>query len=280
MGRDDYGKTLNKLEELERTSLPESIELYVRLTRLQFEARADIEIKETHPSQTKMNERVGLGIIALEFDELKLNWAKVEDLFKRALLIIGEYSPSIDTKSAVPLKVIVKLWYNKQSFPHDGMDEDIVTVAVHSAVKPFLARWAEELLPGIDQKKWRRGYCPVCGGTPNFSYIEQEHGVRYLCCPRCDAEWLFQRMECPFCNNDEQKELSFFTDRDGLYRVYVCERCKGYLKAVDLRKGKKDIVMPLEWIKTLDLDRQACEKGYKAGTQTETIDDRGNILTP
>lgn len=266
---------LKKLEELGKTSLPESIELYIKLTRLQYEARPDIEIKEARPSQEEIDERVGLGIIALKFDELHLDWDKVDDLFKRALEIIGEYSSSIDAKSPIALRQIVQSWYNKQSFPHDGMDEDIVTVAIHSAIKPFLARWAEELLPQIGQEKWRRRYCPICGGTPNFAYLEPENGARWLCCPRCDAEWLFQRMECPFCGNAEQKELSFFTDLDGRYRVYVCEKCKRYLKAVDLRTVSKDVAMPLEWINTLDLDRQACERGYKSGTYTENTSSQG-----
>jgi formate dehydrogenase accessory protein FdhE len=265
MGRDDYGKTLKKLEELERTSPPDSIALYIRLTRLQLEARANIEIKEAHLSQKEINERVGLGIPALKFNELQLDWAKVGDLFKQALSTIAKYSASIDSESAVSLKAIVELWYNKQSFPHDGMDEETVAVAVHSAVKPFLAMWAEELSPRISQEQWRRGYCPVCGGTPNFSYLKAEQGARWLCCPRCDSEWLFQRIECPFCRNSEQKELAFFIDQEGRYRVYTCEKCRGYLKSIDLRKGNKDIVMPLEWVKTLDLDRQACEKGYQAG---------------
>jgi formate dehydrogenase maturation protein FdhE len=265
MGRDDYGKTLKKLEELERTSLPDSIALYMRLTRLQLEARTNVEINETHPSQAKIHERMGLGIPALKFDELQLDWDRVEDLFKRALAVIGEYSPAIDPADAIQLREIVESWYNLKLLPHDGMDEDILTVAVHTAVKPFLVKWSERLLPGIGREQWRRGYCPVCGGTPNFAYLEREQGARWLCCPRCDAEWLFQRLECPFCVNGKQKELAFFTDDDGRYRVYICEGCKGYIKAVDLRKVSRDVVMPLEWVGTLDLDRQACERGYQAG---------------
>ena len=277
MGSGSYERVLKTLEELEKTSLPESIELYIRLTRLQFEAGSDIEIKKTRPSQKEINERVGLGIPVLKFNELQLDWAKVEDLFKRALSTIGKYSASIDSESAVPLKAIVELWYNKKSFPHDGMDEEVLAVAVHSAVKPFLVKWAEELLSRISQEQWRRGYCPVCGGTPNFSYLEAEQGARWLCCPRCDAEWLFQRIECPFCRNSEQKELAFFIDQEGRYRVYTCEKCMGYLKAVDLRKGNKDIVIPIEWVKTLDLDRQACEKGYQAGLLSRSINSETDI---
>jgi len=277
MGSGSYEKMLKKLEELESTSLPESIELYVRLNRLHLEARQQIRLKETRPSQNDIDERVGLGIIALKFEELQPDWATVEDLFRKALTIIGEYSPSIDERSAFPLRQIVKSWYNKQSFPHDGMDEDIINVAVHTAVKPFLAGRAQDLLSMIKQERWRKGYCPICGGTPNFAYLDAENGARRLCCPRCDAEWLFQRLECPFCGNSDQKKLAFFSDEKGLYRVYTCEGCKGYLKAVDMRKGGTDIVIPLEWIRTLDLDRQACERGYHAGMHGKSIDNGEDI---
>jgi len=265
MSSGSYEKVLKKLEELESTSLPESIELYVRLTRLQLEARSKIKIKETHLSQKEIDERVGLGVIALKFDELQLDWNRVKDLFRGALSIINEYHPPIDPSAVIQLGEIVELWYTLNPLPHNLMDEDILTVAVHTALKPFLSKWAELLLPRIDREKWRRGYCPVCNGIPNFAYIEPEQGARWLCCPRCDAEWLFQRLECPFCKNMKQQELAFLSDNDGRYRVYICDGCKGYIKAIDLRKVHKDIVMPLQWIETLDLDRQACERGYHAG---------------
>ena len=277
MGRDDYGKVLKRLEEMESTSLPDSIKLYIRLIRLQLEARENIEIKGAHPSQEEIHERMGLGVPALKFAELKLDWDKVEDLFKRVLSVIGEFSSTTDPESTTSLREVVRLWYNRKPLPHDGLDEDTLAVAVHTAMKPFLARWCEVLSPRIGQEQWRRGYCPVCGGTPNFAYIEREQGARRLCCPRCDAEWLFQRLECPFCGNGKQKELAFFTDDDGRYRVYVCERCKGYIKSIDLRQVGKDVVMPLEWIGTLDLDRQACERGYRSGFSSISIKNGADI---
>jgi len=41
-----------------------------------------------------------------------------------------------------------------------------------------------------------------------------------------------------------------------------------YIKAVDLRQAEHDVLLPLKWITTLDLDRQACELWYKAGDLT------------
>jgi FdhE protein len=83
-----------------------------------------------------------------------------------------------------------------------------------------------------------------------------------LVCSRCDYEWLFQRLQCPYCGNQDQKTLAFFTDDKELYRLYVCEQCRCYLKAIDLRKTETEILLPLERFYTLDLDAQAKEYGY------------------
>ena len=81
-------------------------------------------------------------------------------------------------------------------------------------------------------------------------------------CSRCDAEWLFQRLECPYCGTKDQSTLAFFTDDKGLYRLYVCEQCRHYLKAIDLRKSEDEVLLPLERFLTPDIDAQAQQDGY------------------
>ncbi len=95
-----------------------------------------------------------------------------------------------------------------------------------------------------------------------MAFLEKEVGARWLLCSRCDTEWLFQRLECPYCGTNEPNALSFFPDDEGLYRLDVCDQCKCYLKAIDLRKAKDDTLLPLERLYTMDLDRQAKENGY------------------
>lgn len=125
----------------------------------------------------------------------------------------------------------------------------------------------------MDQERWRRNYCPICGGHPDFAFLEKELGARWLLCSRCDTEWLFQRLQCPYCGNQTQKDLAYFTDDEGLYRLYVCEQCHKYIKAIDLRVAKSDILLPLERLFTLDMDRQAQEKGYQSDhPAAETIE--------
>jgi FdhE protein len=69
-------------------------------------------------------------------------------------------------------------------------------------------------------------------------------------------------MQCPYCDNTEGTSLSFLTSDDGLYRIYLCEQCKSYLKAIDLRKTTRDVVVAVESLTTVAMDAQAQEKGY------------------
>ena len=135
---------------------------------------------------------------------------------------------------------------------------------LQASLHPLLNVYASELLPSVKQESWYRRYCPVCGGSPDFASLDKERGARWLLCSRCDAQWLFYRLICPFCGNEDQKTLAYFADDRSLYRLYVCEKCRGYIKAIDLRQTESEILLPLERILTLDMDRQAQELDYEA----------------
>jgi FdhE protein len=116
----------------------------------------------------------------------------------------------------------------------------------------------------VEQEKWRKGYCPICGGLPDFAFLDKEAGARWLMCSRCDYQWLFKRLECPYCGSQDPDTISYYSDDNQLYRVYVCEQCKRYLKSIDLRQAEGDVLLPLERIVTSDLDVQARNNGYFA----------------
>ena len=69
----------------------------------------------------------------------------------------------------------------------------------------------------------------------------------------------------PYCGNQNQNTLAYFTDDDGLYRLYVCEQCRRYLKTIDLRQANGEIGIPLERLFTLSIDMEAREYGYGDG---------------
>ncbi len=149
----------------------------------------------------------------------------------------------------------------------EGVDCELLGSVIAATLKPFLSAYARLLLPEMNQELWRRRYCPICGGRPNFAYLDKERGARWLVCSRCDAEWLFVRLECPYCGTQNQAALAYFTDEEEscLYRLYVCGECRTYIKAIDLRRTGSEILLPFERVITLDMDRQAQEAGYKPG---------------
>ena len=281
------GKILKRLEEWQQggEALPEFVELYGQLLRLQVEVRARIPAPEPGLTQGEASDRLRQGMPLLEWHALFLDWSAFQDLFRAVVSATGEYykATSEDVHSLrdiardIPLlQEVTKAWYEGSplsafSQPH-GVDPELLAAVIHSALRPFLTCWSEALIGLVDQEQWRRGYCPICGGKPHFAFLDKERGARWLLCSRCEDQWLFQRLECPYCGTQDQAALAYFTDDDGVYRLYVCERCRTYLKAIDLRRTQSETLLPLECVLTLDMDSQGRENGYRAGW-TGTVSD-------
>jgi len=70
-------------------------------------------------------------------------------------------------------------------------------------------------------------------------------------------------VKCPFCGNEEQQTLSYFTvEGDERYRVDVCDVCKHYIKTLDFRNAGEEAILDVEDVATLHLDMLAHEEGY------------------
>lgn len=271
-------KILNRLAEAEQP-LPSSLEFYRRILTIQNKAKlpdlsdAFIELKR------KANERLSQGKPIIAFPDLNIDWTSFQKLFNEIVNVTTEFL-STETKELDELKQIetnlntlkdeAERWFGIKTLSHDStIKNNSITPLLSSMLQatfyPFLAAYADTLLPLVPQETWHKRYCPICGGGPDFAFLDKERdGARWLLCSRCDATWLFYRLVCPHCGNDDQKTLAYFTDDSNLYRLYVCEKCHRYLKSIDLRKTESEILLPLERIMTLDLDRQAHEADYKS----------------
>lgn len=258
-------------------ALPPLLQFYLRLLRVQARVEQKLApLLEPSLGSETINELMSRGFPLLEFNEIALDWSLLRDTFTEVTAIFAEHS---ELFGKLPKKLtdpgashlltmkLVKAWFEGTKLPPSELAEDtnenwLMTI-IHATVKPFLTSHARILFSFIDQEHWRREYCPICGGSPDFAFLDRENGARWLLCARCDTEWLFQRLQCPYCGTQDQNALSYFTAEEGLYRLYVCEQCKRYLKAVDLRQAKAEVLPPLERLYTLDLDRQAQERGYR-----------------
>jgi FdhE protein len=269
-------KILEKLVELKKEwgNTPLLLEFYRELLQIQSKVQNRIGIPDPVLSPDVIQKRILKGQPLLDFDELALDWALVRDVFVRVTAafarypqLFGETPDRLKKPEAGRLltKKAVKAWFTGQELPStllDGVSENLMQAIMQATLQPFLASYAQALIGSVKQESWRRGYCPICGGHPDLAFLEKEYGARWLLCSRCDSEWLFQRLQCPYCGTQEQNALAFFTDDKEQYRLYVCECCKCYLKAIDLRKSESEILLPLERFYTLDLDSQAKEYGY------------------
>lgn len=275
------------LEEKERKegTLPNLLEFYRQLLRVQSKVEKKLTSRlESGLSREVINKRIDEGIPLIAFDELALDWQLLAATFNETKIIFAHYAElfnssferlmelSADALLTVPA---LKHWFEKQKLPSTisvgGLDKKLVDSIIHATIKPFLTSHAKALRDSIDQERWRRSYCPICGGSSDFALLDAERGSRWLSCSRCDTEWAFQRLQCPYCNTQDQNDLSYFTEDTGQYRLYICERCKTYLKTVDLRQAEGQVILPLERFHTLDMDRQAVEMGYKPYQQATRV---------
>lgn len=279
MKREAESRILQRLEEWAQREgqLPDFVELYRQLVRIQSEARSQFTLPKPSLARSTVLERSYQGIPLLSFQELVLNWEQVANLAQEVIPLVTKDSPDLTSEvqglediaaNIDLLEQVVRVWYEGSSLSAiaaaQNIDEQLLTFVVETALKPFLSAYSEVLLPLVDQESWRRRYCPVCGGKPDFAFLDKDRGARWLICSRCDAEWLFKRLECPYCGTQNQDALAYFTDDEGIYRLYVCDECRSYIKAIDLRLTESDVL--LERILTLDMDVQGQQAGYKKGS--------------
>jgi formate dehydrogenase maturation protein FdhE len=271
----DENRILRRLQEWadREGELPEFLVLYRDLLSLQSGAKARIAVKSP-PSPEVASERQGRGEPVLRFDEIAFDWDLLAELLREVVGILARHkvfsaaeAEAIERVADAPssLEEASRSFYEGR--PVSGIGgaaprPAALQTVVQIVLWPFLSRYSEALSPLVQQEAWVRGVCPICGGRPDFGFLEKEVGARWLLCSRCDARWLFRRLECPYCGSRDEERLSYLASENGLYRLYLCDVCREYLKVVDLRKTESEVVLPLERLLTLDMDRQAHEADY------------------
>jgi len=256
---------------------PKFLEFYQRLLRAQSSFEQRIALRKPGLSNKAASERLERGLPLVSFDELALDWSLLLEAFNEVTAaftdfpeLFGEIPQGLrEVSKATLIKEAVKTWFEEAKLPDamvgNEINKHLLEAIIHATLRPFLTSQAKALLGFVKQEHWRRRYCPICGGSSDFAFLDKEIGARWLLCSRCDTEWLFQRLECPYCGNQDQNTLAYFIDDKGLYRLYVCEQCHTYIKAIDLRRAESDVLLTLERMLTLDIDKQGQEKGYQPG---------------
>ena len=210
----------------------------------------------------------------IRFNQIPIEWSDFRMVLREVADILHRHEALDDddyaraqhlAHEAHDLEPLVAAWYAgpaalaKTTPPPSDMLAQLLLLAI----RPFLTKGAEACRASVDLTGWRRGPCPVCSGEPDFATITPA-AERLLICGRCASQWPFHDFACPYCDNTDKASITSLASRDGLYRIYGCDRCLRYLKAYDARRGTRPVIVAVDSISTLPLDAAAMQRGYHA----------------
>jgi formate dehydrogenase maturation protein FdhE len=213
----------------------------------------------------------------LQFKDIPINWTDFRLMLRQTADILRRFEslelPDYDRIQSLArdgqIEALAASWFDgpvTRDFQADvarAPEREMLDQVLLLAMRPFLARCAEALLPRLELGEWMHPFCPLCGGEPEFAYINPA-AERLLICGRCTGQWHYDPIACPFCENGDRARITSFTSRDGQYRIYACDACHRYLKAFDGRDGSRQARLAVDSIATLPLDAAAIQRGYQS----------------
>lgn len=115
---------------------------------------------------------------------------------------------------------------------------------------------------------WTHGHCPHCGGLPFMGELHGQAGERLHTCSFCLITYRAKRLQCPFCLEEDPKQLSMFTaDTEVGYQAHICRSCNGYIKLADFRALSDRAYLPaLDDLLSLPMDTLARRHGFARST--------------
>ena len=262
----------------ERPSHKEVLEFYKDVVTEQYSILSKVKTAPIEIAGEDFKEKILQGFPLVEKRALNLDVPSATRLFKRLCKIM-----SLNKKASQDIERITQAYKTKEIDLKElfkqtdsdnneyitalskklGVKEDVLLFLARNSIKPVFEAYAKELKKHVDQERWWKGYCPICGSEP-FMAEFKEDGARFLVCSSCNFEWRFNRLKCPFCENEDHEKLRYFhTEKEGTaYRVDVCEKCKRYIKTIDTNETGEIVIPLLEDAGTLHLDILAQKEGY------------------
>lgn len=250
--------------------LKELIDFYEKLFQMQIAFKEQLRASKRSAAMVKHTinpARFSTGDPQVIFNELQIEQTEFIQFFNRMLeflnnyLLPGKQETNLEIIDSTAMELAQNIFESRNPVIISDTPENLTMLAAGLALMPYLQTVSELMMPHIDQSVWQRNYCPICGGKPSFASLEKESGTRSLLCSRCSSVWRYGRVGCPFCDNTDKQV--YYSSDDGRYRLYVCDRCKRYIKAVDLRMAGTEVCLLVENILTVAMDIAAQEKGYR-----------------
>lgn len=264
-------KALSEAREA-HPDLTDLIDFYHELYSRQFEAKSSISITLDSYSTQIFHRRLEQGLPCLTFDDLPISPDDFSPLLRQIVRIMARHWPDREQTAeealALPpqdtIKIAKEIFDDEKSINEKPSEDRSIAIAVEYALAPYAQRAVEAIAPTVTVDEWQKGNCPYCGGDPDLALLGENVGARTLVCARCDGQWHFKRLGCPFCDEICTEKLHYYMGEDEIYRLYVCESCNRYIKTIDLRNTIKTIIPAVERVITAGMDVAALNNGYVA----------------
>lgn len=252
------------------------LDFYERIVVEQDGVRPDLHVSPPLENESLRALKIKEGFPVTGIEEIPIDMPASIRLFKAICKVgkdatdslregIGKIEQAIAAKSLSPeelLKRHADKPYQDRMADSLGLEKAVLNFLVYSSIKPSIDANVAKIKEGVDLSSWHHGYCPVCGSMPKISELKQD-GKRSLLCSFCDFEWNVERLKCPFCDNSDQESLHYlYAEGEEAYRIDLCDRCRQYIKTVDVRKLDYEPDMRIEDIMTMHFDIIAAERGF------------------
>lgn len=242
---------IDRARELQKRHFAASAPLRFYELVLVFQREMAQGCRSDLPSGVSLREQIEIDFVALNFPKL--------------LELAIEHGPEALSSRARELQ-------REKRESWEGIVESglVLSEPGLSALDGFFARAclqpiAEQLQLQLSVKESSsKSVCPACGGLPQLAILqpEGEGASRWLLCSFCLHEWLFRRIVCPWCGQEDKEKLPRYSapQWDNVL-VEACDTCTKYLKAVDMTVDGHAEPLVDEAAAAM-LDVWASERGY------------------
>ena len=277
-----YQRTKNRLEQCrqERTELEEILDFYGKVLSAQQEAQQETPMPDIDLAEDRLNLKVEEGFPLMDSEDFSVDRDTSERLFRNLCQLSLDENPvlasagkslleAIDSGKLDMTKLSTAVLDNNaqamEEYAKDvGVPQPVLQALTKLSLQPALLATAAVVAKGFTAENWQQSYCPICGGLPAIAALVGEEGKREALCSFCGHFWQLPRLKCPFCSTEKQEDLRYFYgEGEDLYRVYVCEQCKGYIKVVDTRETGDPRGLAVDDVVTTHLDLLAEDEGYQ-----------------
>jgi FdhE protein len=264
----------------ERPSHKEVLAFLKDVVTQQSKIKADIEIHPVSMDEDLVRKKSTEGFPLADRGDLELDTATATILFGRLCEVLKqnhkvrkevEKIEEAVSRGELNLETLFKKTAEQGAEHAAGLAEklnvkgEILFFLAENSLRPIFEAYADALKDRVDQERWWRSYCPICGSKPVMAELVGQERKRFLICSCCGYEWRFKRLQCPFCENEDRRKFKYFftEEEDRTYRVETCQKCKKYIKTVDTEELDEAFFPAVEDMGTLYLDVLAKKEGYE-----------------